>query len=224
MFGVEQDQLDRRKRVYPGTRAGLRALIAISFALLAASLVIVVVRPFFLPDGYSWLSNTISESGGQDMTGNWLLRLALIFVAASVGIIWVLARDIWGRWASAAMALYVISTLGAAIFLDGPWHDGAFNRLEAFLHTSAVVGAGIGFVAGVFLIRLGGSERSERARGFDWLVVAVTLPLPVVMEMFNDFAGLLQRIVVALGYSWWFAEILRVGMLRLRESITPKVS
>ena len=66
---------------------------------LAASAAALAMAPALMPAGYSWVSQTTSESAAQGLSGAWLARLGFLLFGLSVLLLADVDRRGWGRGA-----------------------------------------------------------------------------------------------------------------------------
>ena len=83
----------RSQRQRPAGRAGA-LVVLVGFA---ASVAVLAAAPALMPAGYSWVSQTTSESAAQGVQGAWLARLGFLLFGLSVILLATLCRDRWGR-------------------------------------------------------------------------------------------------------------------------------
>jgi hypothetical protein len=81
---------------------------------LGASVVALALAPALMPDGYSWLSMTTSESAAQGAYGAWLARLGFVLFGLSVLLLASVRRAGWGPTATALHAAFGLLMLAAA--------------------------------------------------------------------------------------------------------------
>jgi hypothetical protein len=171
----------------------------------------VIIAPWLMPDSYSMVEHSISESGAQGIQNAWVARSAFLFVGLGIMLLTGVAGDLWGRWGTLAFQLYAVATLAAGAFAHGPWEEVPFDRLEGFLHTAAAFFAGLGFGVGVLAISLRRDPAERWRRALDWLALVSVAVLPVTMLIFDAQTGIQQRFLVSVGFAWLIAETIRVG-------------
>ena len=81
-----------------GGRMSLQQLGVLTLLLLSATAI--AVAPLAMPEGYSWISNAISESAAQGQERAWVARLGFLLYGFAVLWLVVLAHGRWGRWGS----------------------------------------------------------------------------------------------------------------------------
>ena len=176
--------------------------------LLAASLSLLAVAPFFVPDTYSPIAHTISESGGQGVPGAWVERSGVILAAGAVLVMTMHTGPTWSRTASRWIRLFSAALLVLALFPESPWHGGSHDATVAMMHTVGGVVGAVSFTLGVVTVSLS-SRRGWGARLYDGLMVSALISIPQVM-LVSTVDGILQRLMVILGYGWLFLECRRM--------------
>jgi hypothetical protein len=189
--------------VRPVRAAAVVAGLAISAAALATA-------PALLPAGYSWISQTTSESAAQGLAGGWLGRLGFMLFGLSVLLLADVCRWGWGPWGTALHAAFGALMTAAAAFSHQPWQAGVpFDRTEDLLHSIAAAGMGLAFAAGVVAVVLERARRRRRLRFLDVMAVAASVAIPLAMSAAPSVDGLLQRLMFAVAYVWYVTEAVR---------------
>lgn len=188
-----------------------RTGLIVSFVLLAAA-------PLVIPDSYSITQHTLSESGAQGIAGAWAFRSGVLLASISVIALISVSAPLWPRSARRWLLVYAVAVGLLAVFPEEPWNGGPHDATVAFLHTvSGVIGA-VAFIIGVFLV----ARNRPPAPALDWLVIAVVALVPQLM-LLVEVDGLLQRGMVAIGYSWLLVESVR-DERALFERIGPEAA
>lgn len=200
----------------PIGRFGRTGAVVTAVWLLLLSTMAVALAPLLMSDSYSWIENTISESAGQGVHGAWLARSGFLLSALAVLVLCSVASTRWGYWGRAALRLYAFGLIAGAIFSRAPWTDVPYDRVEAFLHTLAVFWSGVGFALGVLIISFRRPHPSIRVRVFDLVLVFATPLVPLLMLVFADQEGALQRCLALAGYVWLIVEAIRLGRVGTR--------
>lgn len=78
-------------------------------ALLMLSVVCLTLAPTLMPDSYSWVQHTTSESAAQGVAGAWMARLGFVAFGGGVLALAVLRRERWGLAATALHGAFVLS-------------------------------------------------------------------------------------------------------------------
>lgn len=183
--------------------------VAVRFARtgLVLSILLLSLAPLTVADDYSVLHNTMSEAGGQGVDGAWLQRTGVVVTSLSVLTLAAFAQPVWERGVRVWLRVYALALLGLVIFPESPWDGSIHNETVARAHTAAGVIAVIAFVLAAWQASRGRTDL--RSRTFDWLVIVAMLVLPQLM-LITSYQGLLQRLLVGLGYVWLFVEIGRI--------------
>jgi hypothetical protein len=177
---------------------------------LGASAVALGLAPALMPDDYSWVANTTSESAAQGLDGAWLGRLGLWLFGLSVLLAASVLASSWGAVATSLHTAFAVLLTASAVFSTRSWRAGAaFDRTEDVLHSVAATAMGFAFALGVVaaLIGLGGQRPWRRAAGI--VAVAASVVLPLGMVLWPDAAGVLQRAMFAVAYLWYAVEVTR---------------
>ncbi|MBI5611956.1 MAG: DUF998 domain-containing protein [Gammaproteobacteria bacterium] len=179
--------------------------------LLAVSALSLLAAPLVMPESYSWLSNTTSESGAQGVAGAWLARLGFLTFGLAVLLLTASLRSVWARganWLHAAFGVFMIAT---AAFSHRPWVvDAAFDPIEDFLHSFTATAMGFAFALGV-LVRLLQRERHGLcSRAFDITALVTATVIPILMVYLPTMDGLVQRLMFLTAYLWYGNEALLV--------------
>ena len=182
------------------TRRFALILLIISAALVSAA-------PFLMPSGYSWLSNSISESGAQGVTGAWATRLGFLTLGLGVLLLSTSSEISWRTGARWLLGSYGFLMLCVAAFSTVSWDTSVpGNSTEALLHSIAASAMGFAYGIGVFWVALTDRAASFGWRTFSLVVVASSIALPISAALFSPLGGLLQRIMFVLAYVWFIVE------------------
>lgn len=201
----------------------LRVAAWVVVMLLAASAGCVLVAPMAMPDGYSWLSNAISESAAQGLHAAWIARLGFVLFGCAVVWLAVTLRPVWARgtyWMQLAFGVFM---LGAAAFSHKPWLPNVpFDLFEDFLHSLTATGMGFAFSFGVLARLLQRKRGDVSSKLFDGVALLVATLFSPLGALWPSVAGLLQRLMFVVAYLWFAHEALAarslVGAGRKTES------
>lgn len=193
----------------PTTLRSRRFTAIAVIAMLAASVTCVALAPTLMPDSYSVVEHSISESAAQGIEGVWLARTGLLLFGFAVLVLAGSAGIRWGLPARVAHRTYGVSIIGAAAFAHMPWEEIPYDKFEDFLHSVASFGVGFSFIAGVLLVTFNRTGVARGARAFDWLAILASFVIPMIMFNVTGIAGLVQRIMFAIAYVWYGWEALR---------------
>ena len=149
------------------------------------------------------------------LSGAWLGRLGFLLFGLSVLLIADVCRRRWGPWGTGLHAAFGALMTAAAAFSHRPWPaEQTFDRTEDLLHSVAASGMGLAFAAGVVAVALIPPACPQRRRVLDVIAVAASVALPLAMAAAPSLDGLLQRLMLAVAYSWYAAEAVRAGWPR----------
>jgi len=160
-----------------------------------------------MPNGYSWLSNAISESAAQGLHSAWIARLG--FLLYGLAVFWLAAslRPVWARGAYWMHSTFGVFMIGTAAFSHKPWLTNIpFDSFEDLLHSVTATGMGFAFSFGVLarLLQRGKGEKLYIAGDAVALVAATVLPLSGLF--WPSMSGLLQRTLFVVAYLWFARE------------------
>lgn len=199
---TERSALNRRSR-----RADVAFLTG-----LAASAFALALAPALMPESYSWVRHTTSESAAQGIPGAWLARLGFLLFGFSVlGLSQRRARS-WGQPGAALHATFGVMMIATAAFSHRSWDPQApFDRVEDLLHsvTATVMGFAIALGVIVVVVRRLSNGRRPGALGIALVLASVIIPLS--MSLWPEFSGALQRLMFLIAYGWYAVETLRQG-------------
>ena len=191
---------------------------------LVASIVLLVAAPLAIPPGYSVVDHTLSESGGQGVDGAWIMRSGVLLTSISVFALISVSALVWSALARLFLSIYATALLFLVIFPESPWTDATHDAFVAWLHTASGVVGGIAFILGAFLVFRSRPEDDKLRRAHDWIVMASIALIPQVMLVLPA-DGVLQRLMVAIGFTWLLAESARIASShRVARPATAPVS
>lgn len=182
-------------------RAGIVTL------LVGSALLCLLVAPLVMPDSYSMVRHAVSESAGQGVEYAWVARLGFVFLGFGVLLLAGHMRSRWGRLGQAAHRVYGLSMIMAAVYAHAPWEPGPFVEFEDTLHSLAAYAVGLSFTVGVLLVWYRRERQQIAHRVFDALAVMAAIVIPMTMFNVTGVAGLVQRLMFAIGYAWYLAEV-----------------
>jgi hypothetical protein len=168
------------------------------------------LAPLLMPESYSWLSHTTSESAAQGVEGAWLARLG--FLSFGLGVIWLASpvRGHWDRLGSAFHRSFGLLMVATAVFSHRPFEAGStFDRTEDLLHSVAATAMGFAFAFGVAVVLFKRREWTTSGWFLDAVAVAASVLIPLSMFAWGESAGLLQRVMFAVAYIWYGRETLK---------------
>jgi hypothetical protein len=189
---------------------GQRAASSI-LLMLVLSAATLSVAPAFMPEGYSWIVHTTSESAAQGLESAWIARLGFLFFGMAVLWLAAAAETVWARgvvWMRLAFGGFMIST---AAFSHEPWiGDVAFDPIEDMLHSFTATAMGFALTLGVLLRLLQRWGQDTRGRVLDLLALLSATFIPMLMLFQPDIAGLVQRLMFLVAYVWYGKEALEL--------------
>ena len=180
----------------------------LAVGLLIVSALALLLAPLMMPDSYSWLRHTTSESAAQGITGAWLARLGFLLLGLTV--IWLAERlsDSWSlpvRLLHRAFGLFMV---GAAVFSSKPWLPNLpYDPIEDALHSFTATAMGLAFAIGVGL-RLWQREQGRLGCILDVAAIVASVAIPLAMSALPEWDGLLQRGMFTIAYIWYGSELL----------------
>lgn len=192
--------------MYVGTTR-LHAGVGIAICLVASALAL-AVAPLFMPEGYSWIAHTTSESAAQGLAAAWVAQLG--FVLFGLGVIWLATgrRSIWGQWAASFHAGFGAFMVATAVFSARSWDPTmACSPIEDALHSAAATLMGFSFAFGVLTLVLQRWKSNSEIRRLDVVALGATAAIPISMMVLNAFAGALQRVMFVVAYAWYLREV-----------------
>lgn len=190
-----------------------RPLAAAVIALLALATLGLVALPLLLADGYSIVSNSVSEAAAQQTPGSWAGRLALLLSGLAVLLTALLRLRTWGWVATTAITAFGVMWMLTAVFSTRSWVAGTpFDETEDALHSVFASGMAIIVVGGVAIMLRRASSAADRWWALGLLVVASVLPLAGVL--WTEWAGVFQRAMFLLTYVWLGREATCPFLLR----------
>lgn len=193
----------------PAGAERLRALLPAVIALLVASAALVVLAAWAMPEGYSWIALSISESAAQAQRHGWIARLSFLCFGAAVLLLSLSLRGRWPRLTYWCHLVFAASMFGAAAFSHSPWQPGApDDPVEDFLHSVFASGMGFAFCAGVLARLLQRGPGAALGRSLDVAALLVATALPLLLASSSGAGGLMQRVVFAVAYLWYGHEAL----------------
>jgi hypothetical protein len=187
---------------------------------LVGSVLALSLAPVLMPEAYSWIAHTTSESAAQNVPGAWLARLGFVLFGTSVLAVCVMRSHDWGVGATAAHATFGLMMLVTAFASTRSWETGvAYNSVEDTVHSFAATAMGFAFAVGVMLVALRRKRTTGSIRLLDVVALVASIAIPLLMVAFGDVAGLAQRLMFALAYVWYGREASDPRRYRQSESL-----
>jgi hypothetical protein len=190
----------------------LRWKAGATLLMLVLSAMAISMAPLAMPEGYSWVSNAVSESAAQAQRNAWVGRTGFLLFGLAVLALAGFARERWGSAGTILFTGFGVLMLGTAAFSHKPWQAGVpFDEFEDLLHSITATGMGLSFAVGVVVIALGRVRPTLATRGFDLVAIAASVILPMGMANLPTLAGLLQRVMFLVAYVWFALEAARLS-------------
>ena len=178
----------------------------LALVLLAASAVGVAVAPLLMPESYSALEHSVSESAAQGVEGAWLARSAFLLLGFAVLVLDQAVGERWGLWGRIAHRIYGVAMIAVAAYSHMPWQDVPYDAFEDTLHSVAAGAVGFGFTAGVVAVGIRRGRNPGPIRVLDSIAVLAAVILPMVLFNADGLGGLAQRVLFGIGYAWYATE------------------
>ncbi len=176
--------------------------------LLVISAVAVLLAPLAMPESYSWVKHTTSESAAQGVAGAWVARVAFVTFGFAVLALATISRHRWGLAGTACHSAFGVLMIAAAVFSTRSWiPEASFNRTEDTLHSIAASAMGLAFAGGVVAAIV--ARRSTGIGLLGPIAVVASIVLPLGMTTWEDASGAFQRLMFGIGYAWYCQEALR---------------
>ncbi len=179
--------------------------IAVTFLLSALAL---LLAPNLMPESYSWVANSTSESAAQAIQGAWLARLGFLLFGLAVLCLSYRLEQSWAKLVVFFHIIFATMMIATAAFSTQPWLDTlAFDPVEAALHSLTATVMGFAFNLGVFARFLQVYHKEEKRRWFDLIAVFIATLIPIMMAFMPEMDGLLQRFMFFTAYLWYLNEL-----------------
>jgi hypothetical protein len=166
------------------------------------------MAPLLMPDSYSVVRHSVSESAAQGVDGAWLARLGFVLFGFAVVSLAVGNGTSWDGTGRLAHAGFGVSMIAAAVFSHGPWDGSTFDEFEDLLHSTASFGVGLFFTVGLVLVAFRRTDPPGWLRVVDAVALVAALVIPLVMANVSA-SGLVQRIMFIVAFLWYGLETMR---------------
>lgn len=183
--------------------------------LICLSIVALLAAPALMPEGYSWLTHTTSESAAQGLTGAWVARTG--FVMLGFAVLWLVAAAfrISSRGASWMHLTFGVMMIGTAVYSHRPFIAGVpFDPIEDWLHSFTATLMGFAFSLGVFLRFIQRWKSAMQVLDVAALISAIGIPL--LMMNYPGISGLVQRVMFLVAYLWYGTEAWQLGKPQIK--------
>lgn len=176
-------------------------------AMLAFSMIALLTAPALMPEDYSWLTHTTSESAAQGLHGAWLARTGFIFLGFAVLWLVAVSHSTWARAASWMHLTFGIMMIGTAVYAHHSFIPGVpYDVVEDWLHSFTATLMGFAFSFGVFFRLLQRASEDRKLRVLDLAALASAIFIPLLMMNFPGITGLVQRLMFLMAYLWYGTE------------------
>lgn len=187
---------------------------------LALSALALALAPLLMPESYSWVAHTTSESAAQGLSGAWLARLGLgTFGFAVLALAW--SHPSWtpaARFAHFGFGALITVT---AVASTRPWVAGIpFDVAEDKIHSFAATAMGFAFAFGILAVVLGARNSRRPMRRVDLVAILASVAIPLSMTAMPAYGGILQRLMFIIAYVW-YAVAVREGVQRPQVTSSP---
>jgi sulfite exporter TauE/SafE len=203
----------------PVTGLSLKTTSFIILSMFIGSVVCICVSPTLMPEDYSWLSHSISESAAQGLSRAWVTRSG--FLLFGFGVLWlsICSRRHWGRAAYYFHILFGLFMVATAAYSHKHWLiSEPYDEIEDLLHSVTATGMGFAFALGV-LARIFQRQVNQQGRKFlDLTAIIASFLLPLLGLQFSAYAGLLQRAMFVIAYIWYGNESLILSRMETSNS------
>jgi len=172
---------------------------------------VILIAHFFVPPGYDWTQNTISDLASQGHVNKWIMQAGFIGFGAVLTL--GSAYHFWHnrrQWFLFFVAVYGLSILLSGIYCTLPIDPSmSYSVRESELHSMFATLAGIGMSLGIVMQVVMSASNRER-----WMRIAFLLLVVGVSGLFglaeNHILqldkGIIQRILYLAGLAWLVYE------------------
>jgi hypothetical protein len=191
---------------------------------LALSALALTLAPLLMPDSYSWIVNTTSESAAQGVSGAWLARLGLgTFGLAVLALAW--SHPLWSPAARYAHIGFGVLMTVTAVASTKPWVAGIpFDTAEDQIHSFAATAMGFAFAFGIVAVVLGNRGSRRPIRALDVIAILASIFIPLSMTVLPEYAGILQRLMFVVAYVWYALAARESWQVLRQPGRTPLLS
>ncbi len=186
-------------------RTATLALVALAVAALCLAL-----APLAMPDDYSWVLRSISESAAQGVGGAWVARTGFLLMGLGALLTALASAERWRIPGAGLLGLYGVLMMGAAALSTRSWRpDAAYSGLESTLHSTLATAMGFCYGLGVLAVLMADRGMPVGQRVLGLAAVASSVAIPLGMLAAPSIAGVLQRAMFALALLWLAVEATR---------------
>jgi hypothetical protein len=182
----------------------------LALVALAAAALCLALAPLAMPDDYSWIARSISESAAQGVDGAWVARTGFLLMGLGALLTALASADRWRTPGAVLLGLYGVLMMSAAAYSTRSWRpDVVYGGLESTLHSTVATAMGFCYGLGVLAVLIAdrGMPVGQRALGLAAVASSVAIPLGMLAAL--GIAGVLQRIMFTLALLWLAVEAIR---------------
>jgi hypothetical protein len=188
-----------------------RSLSLVAIIVLASSGLLFLLSPLAMPADYNWVSNSISESGAQQLTGAWVTRLGFISFGLGVILTALVNWSIWKSFGAWLLSGFGFLMLTVAAFSTKQWDASIpFNEIENTLHSLSASVMGFFYGIGVLLVILAEKNASLALKVLGWIAVVTSIAMPILVGVVPEFGGVFQRLMFAIAITWFIVQVVQV--------------
>lgn len=166
-------------------------------------ILVIIVASFFTPEGYSLLTNTISEMASQQLPNAWIMRVGFIGfgVIMSAGLGFDIKTKRISPWVAIPFIGYALS-----IFATGIWSTNyslsvaPYSEFETNMHSLFATLAGFLLIAAILIEAVITKKMQVR-----WFNIAFVLGISLfsgLYALFPEIQGIFQRVMYLVSF-WW---------------------
>lgn len=185
-----------------------RLIATLGLILIALSVNLIAIAPLLLGPDYDPVRHSISESAAQQTPMAWAARLGLFLSGLGVLAAVIVRARSWGIAATIAMTLFGLFWSATAVFSTRSWITmQPFDELEDALHSVLATSMAVIVVGAIALQFVQPPLSTARRLGAGCLLLASSL-MPLAAVLLPETAGVWQRIMFAVAYAWFGAELI----------------
>ena len=184
---------------------------------MCLSVVALLAAPALMPEGYSWLTHTTSESAAQGLEGAWVARTG--FVMLGFAVLWLVAAAFrtWSRGATWMHLTFGVMMIGTAVYSHRPFIAGVpFDPIEDWLHSFTATLMGFAFSLGVYFRLLQRRRVDRKLLVLDLAALISAIGIPLLMMNYPGLSGLVQRVMFLVAYLWYSTEAWYLGKPQIK--------
>ncbi len=168
---------------------------------------VIIIAHFFMPSGYHWSQNTVSDLAAQGLEYQWIMQLGFIGFGAllNIGLILkcIAAKQVF--YPDVLIMLYGLAVLMSGFFSAAPFIEGvAYSIQEDKLHSMFAQTAGVLFSLGIlWYLIVASSEKKLFHTVFLFLIIGTSLVFGLEENGVVQLGrGLIQRTLYLVSFIW----------------------